>query len=184
MAEDTLCLALPKNIKEPEDMNDLSSLNDVPYIGLSRESSQMITDDVKTVMQKLNYSPTLVHRYNRSGSWGTLCCWGGHLARTPPAFPLPHVLPAHAPCHGGAPMKPSASLSTGKSRGHAGPRALPLVLRAPPTTTAHGAAAGRQGSAVQRPEMDIPFTRCRKNTRGPGVKHAVQDFLGCMFSHR
>lgn len=125
-----------------------------------------------------------LHRYNRAGSWGTLCCWGGHLACTPPAFPLPHVLPAHAPCHGGAPMKPSASLSTGKSRGHAGPRALPLVLRAPPTTTAHGAAAGRQGSAVQRPEMDIPFTRCRKNTRGPGVKHAVQDFLGCMFSHR
>ena len=66
VAEDTLCLALPKNIKEPEDMNDLSSLNDVPYIGLSRESSQMITDDVKAVMQKLNYSPTLVHRYNRS----------------------------------------------------------------------------------------------------------------------
>ena len=127
-----------------------------------------------------------LHRYDGAGSWGILCCWGGHLARTPPLSPLPQVLPAHAPCHGGAPMKPSASLSAGKSRGHAGPRALPCVLpvNKTPPSTAHGAEAGRQGSAVQRPETDIPFTRCRKNTRGPDVKHAVQDFLGCMFSYR
>ncbi len=66
VANDTLCLALPKNIKEPENMSDLSSLNDLPYIGLNQESSRMITEDVKSLMQKLNYSPQIVHRYNRS----------------------------------------------------------------------------------------------------------------------
>lgn len=87
-------------------------------------------------------------------------------------FPLPQVLPAHAPCHRGAPVKPSASLSAGKSRGHTGPKALvpptcPPCEQDPPPLTAHGAAAARQGSAVQRPEMDIPLSRCRRNTRGP-----------------
>ena len=35
-----------------------------------------------------------LHRYSRAGSWGILCCWGGHLARTPPAFPSPPRAPS------------------------------------------------------------------------------------------
>lgn len=63
---DTLCLAMPVNIRSPKDLSDLSEYNEIPFIGLSANSSQMILNDTRQIMDRLHYSPQMINRYNRA----------------------------------------------------------------------------------------------------------------------
>ena len=64
-AEDCLCLALPSNVKAPENPNDFSCLQDVPYIGLSNSSSTFLISDINEVLERRNFTPKMMNMYNK-----------------------------------------------------------------------------------------------------------------------
>jgi DNA-binding transcriptional LysR family regulator len=63
--QDRLCLVLPENIPDPEDLNDFSFLEGIPFIGLSTYEPSYVQDSIRQAFQKRNYTPQLINRYNR-----------------------------------------------------------------------------------------------------------------------
>ena len=63
--QDKLCLVLPKNIPIPENIEDFSFLNDVPFIGLHPANSTFLHHDSQLIFQTRGFTPQLTNRYNR-----------------------------------------------------------------------------------------------------------------------
>ena len=62
---DRLCLVLPEHIALPDNPEDFSFLNDVPFIDLHPSSSSFLHHDSQLIFQQRGYVPYLVSRYNR-----------------------------------------------------------------------------------------------------------------------
>ena len=62
---DCLCLALPADFPPPRDMNDFSTLSDMPFIGLSATVSTFLQEDIRQIMERRGFAPKLAHKYNK-----------------------------------------------------------------------------------------------------------------------
>ena len=63
--QDRLCLVLPDSIPLPEDPNDFTFLNNIPFIDLHPSSSSFLHHDSQLIFQKRGHVPFLGNRYNR-----------------------------------------------------------------------------------------------------------------------
>lgn len=62
---DCLCLALPKDFPEPRNLDDFSSLVNMPFVGLSASVSTFLQEDIRQIMERRGYVPRVVHKYNK-----------------------------------------------------------------------------------------------------------------------
>jgi len=63
--QDRLCLVFPSDIQSPDDLEDFSFLNGIPFIGLHPTNSTFLHHDTQLFLQKIDYVPNLTNRYNR-----------------------------------------------------------------------------------------------------------------------
>ena len=62
---DRLCLVLPKHVPMPDNIDDFSFLDDVPFIGLHPANSTFLHHDTQLFFQVRGFTPQLINRYNR-----------------------------------------------------------------------------------------------------------------------
>ena len=63
--QDRLCLVLPESVPLPENIEDFSFLNDIPFIGLHPTNSTFLHHDTQQFFQMRGFTPQLINRYNR-----------------------------------------------------------------------------------------------------------------------
>ena len=63
--QDVLCLAMPKNWPDLEDLMDFAPLENRPYAAMGICNSFMLAKDLEAIFRKRNYTPQVVGRYNR-----------------------------------------------------------------------------------------------------------------------
>jgi len=62
---DRLCLVLPTSVPPPDDVEDFSFLNEIPFIGLHPTNSTFLHHDTQLICQLHEFTPQLTNRYNR-----------------------------------------------------------------------------------------------------------------------
>ena len=63
--QDRLCLVFPADIPSPDNLEDFSFLDGIPFIGLHPSNSTFLHHDTQLFLQKIDYIPNLTNRYNR-----------------------------------------------------------------------------------------------------------------------
>jgi DNA-binding transcriptional LysR family regulator len=64
--QDMMCLVMPKSFPPITDMNDFSCLEEYPFISISYESSPLLKEEIQNVCRQRNYTPRIIHQYNRT----------------------------------------------------------------------------------------------------------------------
>ena len=63
--QDMMCLVMPKAFPPVTDMNDISFLEEYPFIGISYESAPLLKEEIQNICRQRNFTPKTIHQYNR-----------------------------------------------------------------------------------------------------------------------